>query len=269
MAEATHTHTESNETMQAMKANNMEDRGSQALKTHMNNCSKMDIRQTRRGCLQEILGCEATTEFKYFVNGNEVFHSVEEASFCCRLCCAPSHPFKMTVKELGTEAELVSVDRPFRCASGGCKCCCYQQAFVTSGGNKLGNIKENCFFCVPAFTVRDGDNSPIYTVHPPTCIGGMCVNCCAEGNPCGRGCCKESFRVFPYDQSSTNGDAPYIGRILKKPKSLGVELFTDADAFEVDFPENATADQKGLLIGTSILLNAAFYEGQSTQAELG
>jgi hypothetical protein len=40
-----------------------------------------------------------------------------------------------------------------------------------------------------------------------------------------------------------------------------VELFTDADAFEVNFPEDASADQKGILIGTSVLLNAVFYGG--------
>jgi hypothetical protein len=89
----------------------------------------------------------------------------------------------------------------------------------------------------------------------------MCVNCCAEGNPCGKGCCKQSFRVYPADQSSTDGDAPYLGVILKKPKSLGTELFTDANAFVVDFPTDATADHKGMLIGTSIFLNALFFEG--------
>jgi hypothetical protein len=89
----------------------------------------------------------------------------------------------------------------------------------------------------------------------------MCVNICAEGNPCGKGCCKISYRIFPSDQSDTNGDAPYLGQILKKPKSIAMELFTDADAFQVDFPKDATAAQKGVLIGTSIFLNALFFEG--------
>lgn len=66
------------------------------------------------------------------------------------------------------------------------------------------------------------------------------------------------FHVFPYDQKSTGGDAPYVGKILKKSKSAATEVFTDADAFEVDFPSEATTDQKALLIGTSIFLNAVF-----------
>jgi hypothetical protein len=89
----------------------------------------------------------------------------------------------------------------------------------------------------------------------------MCVNCCAEGNPCGKGCCKQSFRVYAAGQSSTDGDAPYLGVILKKPKSFGTELFTDANAFVVDFPTEGTADDKAILIGTSIFLNAVFFEG--------
>jgi len=41
-----------------MEANNMEDRGSNALKTHMSDCEQLELRQTRRGWFQECLGCE-------------------------------------------------------------------------------------------------------------------------------------------------------------------------------------------------------------------
>lgn len=133
-------------TMQAMKANTMADRGSTALKSHMTGCPKMEMRQTRRGCMQEILGCEAQTEFKYFIGETQVFHSLEDADCCCRLCCAPNHPFQMVVKELNTDAELLTVDRPFRCSTGGCKCCCYQEATFSSAGNVLGTMKETCWF---------------------------------------------------------------------------------------------------------------------------
>jgi Scramblase len=55
-----------------------------------------------------------------------------------------------------------------------------------------------------------------------------------------------------------------LGLILKKPKSLATELFTDANAFEVDFPKDATPDQKGILIGLSIFINSVFYEGDQS-----
>lgn len=241
------------------------DRGSDALKSHMAGCTKLEMRQTRRGWLQEICGCEAQTEFKYFIGSDQVFHSLEESSCCIRLCCRGCHPYTMTVKELNTEAEIVSMERFFRCPMGGCKCCCYQEATFTSNKQELGSMKETCYFCVPSFKVFDHEQNHIYTMHPPTCIGGMCVNCCAEGNPCGRGCCRASIRIYDPDQKDTDGDAPYIGVILKKPKSAMVEIFTDAEAFEVDFPKDATTDQKGILIGTAIFINSLFFEGEQEQ----
>lgn len=122
------------------------DRGSQALKSHMNGTDKLEMRQTRRGWLQEILGCEARTEFKYFIGENQVAHSLEDADCLCRLCCMPIHPYTMTVTELNTEAELLTVERPCRCAAGGCKCCCYQEAFFKSNGAELGRMQETCYF---------------------------------------------------------------------------------------------------------------------------
>jgi hypothetical protein len=242
-----------------MNSNKME-RGSSALKAHLGSCEKLEMRQTRRGWLQECLGCEAKTEFKYFIGSDQVFHSIEDASCFCRFCFLPCHNYKMTVKELNTEAEIVTVDRPFKCAAGGCKCCCYQEATFFSNNNELGTMKETCWFCVPSFKIYDHQNNYVYLIHPPTCLGGCCINPCAEGNPCGKGCCKQSFRI--YDASVGNqGGEEYKGIILKKPKSAMTEIFTDSSAFEVDFPKDATSDQKGILTGAAILINSVFYEG--------
>jgi len=178
--------------------------------------------------------------------------------------------FYANVKELNTEASLLELERPFSCPAGACKCCCYQSAKVTSGGQEIGSIKEKCYFwyvhivafgnhtislyymhanfssaftnalsftvnnqifSIPEFEVYDHGGKGLYRLHQPTCCGGCCVNCCAEGNPCfGRGCCKVPFHLFPYDQSNTN-NAEEIGKIVKKPKSMMTEVFTDSDAF--------------------------------------
>ena len=169
----------------------------------------------------------------------------------------------MAVKEVGTEAELLAVDRPCACAAGSCKCCCYQSATFTSGGNALGSIVETCYFCVPSFKINDAAGKQVYLLHPPTCCCGMCMNCCTEGNPCGRGCCKVPFWIFDAAVTNTNGgNATHLGMILKKPKSIATEVFTDANAFEVKFPEAATVEQKAVLVGTAIFLNAVFFEGK-------
>ena len=240
------------------------DRGTDALKTIVGPTTQMDIRQTRKGWFQECLGCEAQNEFKYFVDGNQVAYSLDESGFCCRLLCPQVYPFKTLITEAeGSTNELLTVEREFVCCPvGACKCCCYQGATMTSGGEMLGSIVEQFWCCVPKFLVTDENSEALYKLSPPTCCAGMCINCCAEGNPCGKGCCKVSLRVYPADQEDTDGDASYIGKILKQPKSLMTEMLTDADSFLVDYPDSATAAQKGLLMGSAIFFNATFFEGQ-------
>jgi len=240
----------------------MSDRGTDALKSHLSDADKLILRQTRRGCFQECLGCEALTEFKYFTGSEEeVFYSLEDAGCFCRVCCTPVHPYKTVVTEKTTKAEIITVDRPLRCCIGNCKCCCYQEATVSSGGDKLGSVHETCWYCVPTLKVVDSGGNDLYMVYPPTCCGGCCMNCCAEGNPCGRGCCRSSFRIYgPSDTNASSSD-PYLGVILKRPKSALTELFTDAVVLDVDYPKNATPSQKGLITGIAIFLNSVFYEG--------
>lgn len=117
-------------------------------------------------------------------------------------------------------------------------------------------------------------------MHQPTCCpGGICVDPCAEGNPCccfgnGRGWCRQSFRFYDTnknihdendddDENAHDDDddtRSYDGVILRKPKSFTTELFTDAQAFELQFPKYSTPDIKGLFLGISIFINTEFYE---------
>ena len=165
------------------------------------------------------------------------------------------------IQELNTANELITIDRPYRCAFSTCKCCCFQEATVTSGEKELGSMMEDFFCCVPSFQVLSPNKTPIYKIHQPTCCNGCCVNCCTEGNPCfGRGCCKVPFHIYPASQECTDGDVPFIGKIVKAPKSLGVEIFTEAEAFDISFPEGSTPQEKGLLMGSAIFINANFFE---------
>ncbi len=112
--------------------------------------------------------------------------------------------------------------------------------------------------------MKDYDGNSLYKIQQPTCCGGCLVNCCAEGNPCcGRGCCKVPFHIFPASLQSTTG-ADYIGKIVKKPKSLATEVFTEAHAFEVEFPNDAATYQKGIIVGSAIFLNSVFFEGNES-----
>jgi hypothetical protein len=67
----------------------------------------------------------------------------------------------MRIKEVGTEAELLTIERPCACGVGPCKCCCYQSAKFRSGGVSLGSIEEDCYYCVYSFQVKDGNGQPL------------------------------------------------------------------------------------------------------------
>ena len=53
------------------------------------------VKQTKKGCIQELLGCEAKNEFLIYNNGDEaknsdvseIGYSLEESSCCMRFCC--------------------------------------------------------------------------------------------------------------------------------------------------------------------------------------
>ncbi len=101
------------------------------------------------------------------------------------------------------------------CPPGPWKCCLYQEMNFSLKGNDIGKIEEECFCCVPRYHITDASGEQIYKVHSPTCCAGLCVNCCSEGNPCGKGCCKLAFHIFPADQEDTDNGAPYTGKIVK------------------------------------------------------
>lgn len=172
----------------------------------------------------------------------------------------------MTLKEQLSGSEIFSMHRPqICCPAGPCKCCCFQRMTLSSNGQNLGKIEEIFSCCVPRMVISRGDGMPIYKVHPPTCCGGMCMNCCTEGNPCGRGCCRVAFHIFPADQSKTDDGAPYAGKIVKVPKSFFTEIFTDSEAYDVTFPVDASVEQKALIAGSSVFINASYFEDDDGQ----
>jgi len=51
-----------------------------------------------------------------------------------------------------------------------------------------------------------------------------------------------------------------VGRMAKIPKKTFKEVFNEINYYKIDFPDNATTDRKGLLLGSSILINALYFE---------
>ena len=91
-------------------------------------------KQTRRGCVQELMGCEAKTEFKIATLADRetnLFYALEESPCWKRLLCGGFRDWTMNVTAGGDAggAPISKFHRPLRCGMGACKCCCYQEIF--------------------------------------------------------------------------------------------------------------------------------------------
>lgn len=241
---------------------------SEAMSRQFSDAKKMTIRQTRKGWCQEILGCQAMTEFKWFNTTNELaiahFATSTEHSPCMsRFCCKGCQRFQMEVKEEGTGDVIFDIERPWKCAGGPCKCCCFQELKFTSQGQELGKFKERCYCCLPQSVIKGADGEELYLLHPPSCCGGCCMDCCADTSTsnCCMQClgCTIPFHIFKAGDEHGSNAKP-AGKVTKKMKSLATELFTDANAFDVEFPENATTAEKAMIAGSTILINEMFFE---------
>jgi len=228
--------------------------GAKALEPH----SGLFFKQTRKGCFQECLGCEAQTEFNIATMENkedDILYAIEETNCCLRFFCGRFRPFDMNLHETNRDGPVVArYYRPFRCAHGACKCCCYQEMETRdSEGRPAGSTVETCYFCVPQYNVQRADGSVEYKLSQPTCCGGTCVNCCAEGF-CN---CRIPFYIFHPDDE-TNAEPK--GKIVKVWSGLVNELFTDADRFECAFPGEAGGESKARLVGALLLVNHLHFE---------
>ena len=218
------------------------------------------VKQTRKGWLRELLGCEELTEFKIATMEEpqrDLLYSIEESPFLWRLLCAPCRPFKQTVS-LGDQPGgpvIMSMHRPFSCLCH-CQCCCHQKMFLMDGNNQhLGKAEVPFFCCVPVVTLHDQQGRHQYNIHHPTCCGGCCMDPCAEG------CCNCKVPFYIYNPGC---DEPqqHVGKIVKVWRGLSTELFTDADSFQLQLPGGATPDDKARLLASTMLINAMFFENK-------
>jgi len=227
------------------------------------------IKQTKKGCIQELMGCEATNEFKLFPTKDDaksddamVMYSLEESSFLVRCCCQNNRSFTQTVWLGNKEAKadvVLKMERPLACAMQPC-CCCSSPPFMqtmnmmNADDTKLGSNEIPCFVCVPAIKVKNADGAIDYSVQMPTCMGGMCVNVCAEG------LCNCKIPFYIYKEGVPPVDGNQVGKIIKMWRGMGTEVFSDAASFNVEFPADADAAGKARLVGTTFYINMLFFE---------
>ena len=119
----------------------------------------------------------------------------QDSDFWCRMCCAPIRPWKQTVT-LGDQAggqPIIKMDVPMACHPSPIQCCFHKTMTIMDGNDSpLGQAEVPFFWCIPVVKLHDQTGNHKYNIHMPTCWGGLCVDCCAEG------CCNCKVRVQPH-----------------------------------------------------------------------
>ena len=147
------------------------------------------------------------------------------------------------------------MDRPFKCT-----CCCLDRPELTvywgaidNRSNLIGKIKEPCTCIDVKMELCDFQDLSRYTILADGC---QCGICCRQ-SPCGK-CSEVMFPIFKSDiENKDIGNRS--GTISRKFNGCLKATFTDADNFEVVFPNCASPEDKMMMIASALMIDYRLY----------
>lgn len=187
-------------------------------------------------------------------SGKEMYFVAEESNCCYRLCCNPSHPMKLHVTDMAGQ-KIMTMDRPWAY-----NCC------LLECGNMCGLHKMNVFM-----GDNDDEDNRIGSVSMPICGGGCAPTLeikdkgdNVQAKVVGPYCCISDLCGAKFEVKGPN-DEPF-GAVEK----LGVdsvagavqEALTDADNYNISFPQQLPVEFKALMMGSLLLLDYMFFESE-------
>ena len=221
-------------------------------------CPSILIRQEPE-FLEAILGCEEPNVYHVFGHspyGYKYLFKCFEQSECCERLFCPSgkREFNMDIIHcnsyeqlgMGYNEPFANFHKPFMCAVG---CCCRPEITVSINSTKkvVGKAVHIWTCCDPTFECYDEKGHLKYIVTASCC---QCILLCP-------GMIGKSYEG-QFDILDPSNNQP-IGNIIKEPATLS-EMATDADSYTVNFPANANAYDKMLLMGLTILADYQYFE---------
>ena len=225
-------------------------------------CPSILIRQEPE-FLEAVLGCEEPNIYHVFGNspyGYKYLFKCFEQSECCERYFCPSgkREFNMDIIHcnsfeqlgMGYNQPFANFNKPFMCA---CGCFCRPEITITinSTKNVVGKATHIWTCCDPTFECYDAKGLLKYIVTASCC---QCILLCP-------GMIGKSY-AGQFDILDPSNNQP-IGSIIKEPATFS-EMVTDADSYTVNFPVNANAFDKLLLMGLTILADYQYFESNSS-----
>ena len=207
---------------------------------------------------EALSGCEMENIYHVFGSSTSgfkfLFKCKESSNWCVRRCCTSTRRgFNMDIGWIASGNPMDPIASEFakadKSCSLGCCCLCRPEMVLSLQSNKqrVGRARYECTLCDPTFHIYDESDILRYIITGSCCqCGLMCTN-----NFCGK------FSEVTFDIYNPNGNKS--GKIMKQ-RASGAEYITDADSYEVVFPQDACAKDKILLTAVGHLIDYQYFE---------
>jgi len=202
----------------------------------------VQVDQEKKNWLFEMCCWETESRFRISAMGtNEVvMYGLEESSCCARVWCGPAREARLTVRAGGPMGPVVAkYYRPLRCSPG---CCCCEQEMLVMDEKDLPVARAIIPFYCCCDPPRININMDPRLARPPILVQAQ--SCCM--------CYRPAFDVM---QSAAPG-----GRIQKLWGGMARECCTNADIYQVVYPQHSTPEERAAILGAAFLLDYAFFE---------
>jgi uncharacterized protein YxjI len=168
------------------------------------------------------------TKNRYAVSNSlnqEIYLAAEESSIISRLLLKTWRP--LTLHILSTAGHKVFKNtKPF-------KFYFHEMHISDASDQHLGTVKKEFSMLSKKFLIEDNEGVELFRIHGPL--------------------------FHPWTFNILKNDME-VGKILKKWSGLGKEAFTDADNFNITFPQGIDAKQKAILLGALFLIDLLYFE---------
>lgn len=212
------------------------------------------VKISQRGNCCEVITCglcECENIYDVIIedssNGKKHIFEMEEINGCCWKCCAPAtcRSFQMDVKQV-VEKDGKKSTTPFatfeRPCKLGCLCFCEPEIYIKKGQNQLGKATMPCKCCGTELHIFNEKGDHKYTVK---------LGCCQCGFCCGP-CCNVRGDIY-------EANTEVIVGVVSKECSC-TRCCNKADDYHLNFPNNATVNEKLNLIAAVTLMDYRLFE---------
>ena len=236
---------------------------------YLKKCKSIIVQQ-KFDILEVLTGCENANKYHVYSTGNlneknYLFKCSEISNCFCRNCCSSSSKkfnilFQYPSKYNNKKKTLALFSKEFHC---NLLCGCQKNEMI--GGliknknesyKKIGKISEKSNGCNlnPYFVIQNDKDIIKYKITTEYYQTGFFC----RGNSLGK-CYEVDFLICDKKENINKKNIKPIGIIHKYYQGLS-ELVGDADAYLINFPKNASAFEKLLIIGGTIMIDYNFFE---------